>query len=91
MTTNKIVHPMKVTKIMRLIDRQILNRVEQLATFIQLKKSIDHRMFHGQLHQSDLDYINQTLMSLLTVKGRELEDLLTTTENSDGQDNSQTT
>ena len=58
---NKIIHSYKVAKIARLIDKAIQLRVEQLATFVQLKKAIEHRTFHGQLHQSDLDYIRQEL------------------------------
>jgi hypothetical protein len=76
--SNQIVNPMKVAKIKQLIDRQILLHVEQLTVFVQLKKAIDRKEFRGQLLQSDLDYIRETLMGMPTK-----EDSLTEQENSD--------
>jgi hypothetical protein len=64
--SNKLIGHAKVAKIVQLIERQIVNRVDQLALFVQLKKTIEHRTFHGQLYQSDLDYIHETLVGMTT-------------------------
>ena len=54
----------KVARLKQLIERQIQLRVEQLATFVQLKKAIDHRMFRGQLLQSDIKDIEDKLKQM---------------------------
>ena len=59
--TDKTIDRFKVLKITRLIDQQIVKRTEQLYTFVELKRSIEHRMFNGQLKQSDLDFIKRKL------------------------------
>ena len=61
---SKIVDRYRVAKIKRLIDRQILLRVEQLATFVQLQKSLDRRTFNGQLQEDDLKFIKDQLLTL---------------------------
>ena len=81
---SKIVYPPKVAKIVRLIDQQILLRVTQLATFVELKKSIERRMFNGQLREEDLAYIKDQLKQMYVVS-------LTEQETDHGQDNAQTT
>ena len=59
--TNKTIDRMRVLKITRLIDQQIVKRAEMLHTMVSLKKSVEQRMFHGQLKQSDLDFIKRKL------------------------------
>ena len=59
--TDKTIDRFKVLKITRLIDQQIVKRTELLYTLVELKRSIEHRMFNGQLKQSDLDFIKRKL------------------------------
>ena len=62
--SDKIIDARKVRRITNLIERQIQLRVEQLATFVELKKSIEKRDFHGQLHQSDIEHIEKVLAQM---------------------------
>ena len=59
--TDKTIDRFKVLKITRLIDQQIVKRTELLYTLVELKRSIEYRMFNGQLKQSDLDFIKRKL------------------------------
>jgi len=62
--TNKTIDRYRVLKITRLIDQQIVLRAELLYTMVELKKSVERRMFHGQLKQSDLDFIKHEIKTL---------------------------
>lgn len=55
------VSPIKVLKISRLIDQQIVLRTQMLCTLFDLKKAIHHRQVRGSLRQSDLDYIKHVI------------------------------
>lgn len=54
----------KVLRINRMIDKLIVSHTESLTTLVTLKRSIEQRMFNGQLHQTDLEYIKENLMKL---------------------------
>ena len=62
--SNKIIDVRKVAKIKQLIERQVQLRVEQLATLVQLKKSIEQRMFRGQLLEDDIKMIGDKLAEM---------------------------
>ena len=59
--TDRTIGHHRVLKITRLIDQQIVKRTELLYTLVELKKTVERRMFNGQLKQSDLDYIKRKL------------------------------
>ena len=58
---DKTVDRFKVLKITRLIDQQIVKRTELLYTMVELKRSVEKRMFNGQLKESDLAFIKRKL------------------------------
>lgn len=59
--TDNTIDRYRVLKITRLIDQQIVKRAELLHNMVSLKKSVEQRMFNGQLRQSDLDYIKRRI------------------------------
>jgi hypothetical protein len=62
--TDKTIGHHRVLKITRLIDQQIVKRAELLHTMVSLKKSVEQRMFNGQLKESDLHFIKRKLKDL---------------------------
>ena len=62
--TDKTIDSRRVLKITRLIDQQIVKRTEMLYTLVELKKSVQHRTFNGQLKESDLQFIKRKLKDL---------------------------